>query len=84
MPSPFSQRTSFRFRVADDGPVRLEVYDLRGRRLRVIEERAAAGERRAVSWSGHDDRGSAVASGTYIVRLVTRTGTVTTRVGLVR
>jgi hypothetical protein len=70
LPNPFNPVTTIRFHLAAEAPVRLEVYDVAGRRLSVLLRRVLpAGEHRVI-WDGRDDRGGAVASGTYFYRLV--------------
>jgi len=68
-PNPFNPRTTLRFSTAQDGPVRLWLADLAGRRVRtLVQEVRPAGEH-AVIWNGDDDRGLAVSSGTYLAVL---------------
>ena len=69
VPNPFNPQTTLRFNLATDGPVRLAVCDLNGRRVRtVVDEILAAGDHAAV-WDGRDDAGRPVASGVYLVVL---------------
>jgi hypothetical protein len=80
-PNPFNPRTEIRFRLAEAGRVTVRVYDVAGRLVRTLAagQPLAAGTH-ALLWQGHDDQGSAVASGVYLSRLevgsVTRTGRV--------
>ncbi|MBE0564900.1 MAG: T9SS type A sorting domain-containing protein [Krumholzibacteria bacterium] len=69
-PNPFNPRTEVRFVLAEPGPVTLRVYDVAGRRVRTLLDRQALGAgAHAAPWLGRDDRGRAVASGVYVVRL---------------
>lgn len=69
-PNPFNPATILSFTISSPGPVRLVIYDASGRRVRTLRDRALpAGEQR-LRWDGCDDRGAAVASGTYTARLV--------------
>jgi hypothetical protein len=84
-----STRLRIGSRVECVGPAQaewsLEVFDLRGRRLRSIPLGAAGGERRTVTWDGRDDRGEALARGTYLLRLVAADRTLaTSRVAYLR
>ena len=64
-PNPFNPRTSLSFDLRRESRVTLELYDLRGRRVRsLLSERWPAGRHR-VEWAGVDDRGAKVASGVY-------------------
>jgi flagellar hook assembly protein FlgD len=65
--------------------VDLEIFDLRGRRVRTLSRQApfAAGEHR-VTWDGRDDSGRAAGSGVYLARARARDGEARTRFVLVR
>ena len=53
-PNPFNPRATILFTTARRGPVRLEVYDARGRRVRgLVHAVLEAGEHRS-SWDGRD------------------------------
>lgn len=67
-PNPASHRVNLEFRLPDGGLARLEVFDLRGRRVYGWEGRAAPGAT-AVSWNLRDRTGQPIASGIYLVRL---------------
>ncbi len=83
-PNPFNPRTAIRFDLPTAGPVRLSVYDLAGRLVRVlVEGRIAAGSHEAV-WDGRDADGRGMASGSYFARLETNSARETTRMMLVR
>jgi len=80
-PNPFNPEVAIGYTLAAAGPVSLEVFDGRGRRVRTLHDgpQDAGGHR--VVWRGRDDDGRPLASGTYLVRLraagVQRTTTVT-------
>ena len=64
-PNPFNPRTSIRFATASSGAVKLAIYDVSGRIVRVlIDESLAAGEH-GVDWDGGDDAGRGAKSGVY-------------------
>lgn len=67
-PNPFGNRTSFEFALPQPGHVQLEVYDVRGRRVRVLENEIRPAGRFVMHWDGRDDRGSELAAGVYFVR----------------
>ena len=50
------------------GRVQLEVYDVRGRRVRVLEDEIRPAGRFTMHWDGRDDRGESLAAGVYFVR----------------
>lgn len=68
--NPFDGRVNLAFRLGAAAAVRVEIYDLRGRRIaRLGGEHLAAGEH-AYVWNGRDDGDRAVAAGTYLYRVV--------------
>jgi hypothetical protein len=83
-PNPFNPRTVVRFRMERAGVVRLEVHDLRGRRIdTLLAGWVEAGEHRRI-WDGTDPGGLPVASGIYLMRLVGPGSPRTKKVTLVR
>jgi hypothetical protein len=68
-PNPFNPSTVIGFNVNAGGKVLLEIYDVRGRRIRrLMDDRLGAGKYQ-VTWDGKDDRGRALPSGVYLYRL---------------
>jgi hypothetical protein len=67
-PNPFNPKTAARLYAPEAGEVRVQVYDLAGRRVRSIETAASGAGWLQVTWDGKADDGSLVASGVYIVR----------------
>ena len=68
-PNPFNPRTTISYSVARTGPIQLEIYDVRGRRVRVLADGWRPVGEHSSSWDGLDDRGQPVASGVYFTRL---------------
>ncbi len=69
VPNPFNPQTRVVFELDRRGPVRLDVFDVRGSRVRrLLDEDLPAG-RHDVRWDGRDDAGRALASGSYVCRL---------------
>jgi hypothetical protein len=70
-PNPFTRVAQFRFALQRPGAARLEVFDVRGRRVRtVLAPRLAVGAH-VLEWDGRDARGQRVAPGVYFYRLRT-------------
>jgi len=72
-PNPFNSLTTIPFSIpalrTGSGLVRMEVYNIRGQRVRTLMDgRLAPGTWRAV-WDGLGDDGRSSGSGTYCVRL---------------
>ena len=68
-PNPFNPRTTVRFELASEAFVRIDIHDLRGRKVRTLARETRPGGAHSLVWNGTDDRGEAVASGTYHLRL---------------
>ena len=67
--NPARGAVTLRCSVPGRGLVRLDLYDLAGRRVRrLLDEYAGAGERTLV-WDGRDDAGRTVPAGVYLARL---------------
>ncbi len=71
VPNPFNPETTIRFDLHRTSPVRLELFDVRGRLVRTLVQATLPAARHAVAWNGRDDAGRRVPSGTYIYRLQT-------------
>jgi len=69
-PNPFNPVTTITFSLKDPGTIRLAVFDIRGRRVKVLESGHREMGRHTVSWFGDNASGQRVASGVYFVRLV--------------
>jgi len=68
-PNPFARATELSFRLPAREAVRLEFFDVGGRRVRrLLDGEAPAGESR-IAWDGRDDQGAPVAPGLYLARL---------------
>jgi hypothetical protein len=70
VPNPFNPRTTIAYDVGPrEGMVRLRVFDVQGRLVRIlVDARRTAGRHLAV-WDGRDERGIRVPSGIYFCRL---------------
>jgi hypothetical protein len=68
-PNPFNPSTTIRYQLAGDGPVRLEVFDILGQKVRtLVADLQTAGFHRVV-WDSRDDAQRQVAAGVYFSRL---------------
>ncbi|RKZ17541.1 hypothetical protein DRQ53_03200 [bacterium] len=73
-PNPSGGSTTLYFSLGEPMPVRMAVFDLRGRLVReLVNERRGVGVH-AVGWDGRDTEGRSVAAGVYFGRLVTGRG----------
>ena len=84
VPNPFRGRTAIRFRAPQAGAVRVEVFDLVGRRVRTLLDREVEAGWKEVWWAGLDESGVSLPSGAYLVRLSGFGRVETTRLTLMR
>lgn len=83
-PNPSRGGATVRFDLARDADVRVQVFDVAGRRVRsLVHGRLGAGPH-SLAWNGLDDRGTAVGSGQYLLELSSQGTRSTTRVTLIR
>ena len=68
-PNPFRQSTEFTYAVQKEGPVRIAVFDLSGRRVAILADRVMPGGSYSQGWDGRDSKGRSVPSGVYFVRM---------------
>lgn len=68
-PNPFNPETTLRFSTAAAGPVSLDIYNIKGQRVRsLLKENRPAGNH-SVVFNGLDDSGRPLASGVYFQRM---------------
>lgn len=72
-PNPFNPSTQVHFGLREAAHVRLEVYDLIGRRVAVLVDELRAAGVHAAAWDGRNGSGIPVASGVYLSRIVLTT-----------
>lgn len=73
-PNPFNPETTISYSIMEEGNVKLEIYNIRGQKVKtLVNEVKSAGSFKA-NWNGIDDESNSVASGIYFAKLRT-TGT---------
>jgi hypothetical protein len=84
MPNPFNPRVTIPFFVGQRGSVELNIYDLQGRRVRTLASQAFAEGHYTRQWDGRNDRGSALPTGVYLVRIKNSDTVETRKISLVK
>jgi hypothetical protein len=75
----------FALYLAEPGPVHLDVFDLRGRRVRrLLAGAILTAGRHEMSWDGRNGRGAPVASGVYLIRAASAGTQAVTRLVIAR
>jgi hypothetical protein len=68
-PNPSRGETSVDFELGEPAQVVLDVFDAHGRRVRRVADDWFPAGRHVSTWRGDDDRGHALGSGVYFVRM---------------
>ncbi|MCL2065179.1 MAG: T9SS type A sorting domain-containing protein [Candidatus Cloacimonetes bacterium] len=83
-PNPFNPETNIRFSLLEAGDVVIDVYNIRGQRVRrLLDEYRDRGEHNVV-WNGLDETGRELGSGVYFYRMNTNDFTETRRMLLLK
>ncbi len=83
-PNPFNGNTSVAFRVAEAGPVMLEVFDAIGNKVATLANGFYTPGQYSVAWDGRNEAGREVSNGVYVYRMTVGTQSVTRQMILVR
>jgi len=78
-PNPFSSATVIRYELPTKKQVKLEVYDIRGRRVAMLVDEVQLGGAKVINWTATD-----LASGVYILRLQAGDHSLSQKMNLVR
>ena len=70
-PNPFREETQIRFSLErSPSRVRIEIFDVAGRRVRTLLDRQMTRGTHIVAWDSRNERGLRVATGVYYARLL--------------
>jgi hypothetical protein len=67
-PNPFNPSTQFRYTLPMESPVKMEIFNILGQRVRVLVNETVKAGSHVVTWRGRDDAQGEVASGIYFCR----------------
>ena len=76
-PNPFNPSTTISFTLPATSWITLEVVDILGRRVRLLQAGPAVAGVHTIVWDARDDQGGVVAGGVYLCRLVSGTSSLT-------
>lgn len=83
-PNPFRSRVSLAVGCAPNAAVGIDIFDIRGRRVRRFEIPASESGVAAVTWEGVDSGGRKVSPGIYIVKMTAESATITRKALIIR
>jgi hypothetical protein len=68
-PNPFNAGTVIRFKLPTDGDVKIDVYNILGRKVRTLVNEFRVAGTHQTDWDGRSDDGIVVATGVYFYRI---------------
>jgi len=68
-PNPFNPTTTISFNLPKNAPVNLEIFNLKGQKVRTLINSELKAGKHNIIWNGLDNDGKQVASGVYFYRL---------------
>ena len=83
-PNPFTTTTRVHLSVRETGQTRLSLYDVGGRRLRVLVDGPLPAGEHNLEWDGKDEDGRALPAGVYLARLENANTIMVARMALTR
>ena len=83
-PNPFNPSTHISFIITVEQTVRVDIYDLLGRKVRTLADKRFSPGRHTFAWDACDDARRSVASGTYLYRVTSEKSTMTKKMILLR
>jgi len=83
-PNPFNPETTISFELFSNSNVDLAIYNMVGQRVSTLINGFQENGSYNVAWNGTDSYGSELASGIYMVKLVTEQGVMTNKITLLK
>jgi hypothetical protein len=68
-PNPFNPESTIAFTLAEDAPVEITIYNVKGQKVRTLINEVLTYGNHSVVWNGTDDRGNIVSSGIYYYKM---------------
>ncbi len=70
-PNPFNPETKISFETGQSQFIRLAIFNVRGRQIRILLDQQMPAGRFSVAWNGRDTAGKEVAGGIYFYKITT-------------
>ncbi len=83
-PNPCNPATTIRYSLARKEHVHLSIYDVNGRRVRILVNEVQDAGSKKVIWDGKNEKGVKMASGVYFYRLETPSYSMSKKIVLIR
>jgi len=83
-PNPFNPETKIVFDLPESGQVKLEIYNIKGQKVKQLVNDQLSARQHSVVWDGEDSNNKRVSSGIYLYRLQTPTKILTKKMLLLK
>jgi hypothetical protein len=83
-PNPFNPTTNISFVLGSDMPVKLDIFNVRGQKVKTLCDLPLSKGKHSLLWDGRDGANRPVASGIYFYRLSTPEGIRTQKMMLMK
>jgi hypothetical protein len=83
-PNPFNPRTVIGYYLPEQCPVRLEIFDAAGRRIRLLVDGYQQKGNHSIDWDGRQSNGAVTSSGVYFYRLTAGKTTISRKMILLK
>ncbi len=83
-PNPFNPETKISLSLGNPGQVRMEVYNIKGQKVKTLVNESMLKGIHTVTWNGKDNSGESVGSGVYFYRMVTKDKVLTRKMLLLK
>jgi hypothetical protein len=83
-PNPFNPETKIVLNLPEEGNVKLEIYNIKGQKVKTLLDCYMSPGRSEMIWNGEDDNGKRVSSGIYFYQFVTDKKTITKKMILIK
>jgi len=83
-PNPFNPVTTISFALAEAGTVSLDIYNIRGQKVKTLLDETRTSGKHSVVWNGVDGSENPVSSGIYFYKMKTKTGEQTKKMILMK
>ncbi len=83
-PNPFNPETKIVFNLPESGRVKLEIFNIKGQKVKTLADSFFEKSAHSVIWKGKDDNNKSVASGVYFYKLITPSKSITKRMLLLK
>jgi hypothetical protein len=68
-PNPFNPETTINFSTKEDGNVRIDIYNIKGQKVKTLVNEHMKADNHKVVWTGEDSNGRQVSSGVYFYKM---------------